>query len=689
MTAVVRPESCPGVRVFKNVLIPMDDGVLLAADVYLPDIDGADALAAAPPTAAVMDYIPYRKDETNPAAMRWYLGLVAAGYAVVRVDIRGTGASQGVNTDEYTLREQLDGAACVEWIAAQSWCDGHVNIMGISYGGFTALQIAALRPPHLTSIIPVDFTDDRYTDDCHYRGGLLRMYYDVGWYGTRMVAWGAMPPDPDHAVGDWAAVWEEHLAHNTPYQLEWLRHQVDGAYWRNGSVRDDPAAIECPAFLIGGWRDGYPNPPLRLFEALPGPKKLLIGPWNHAMPDAAIPGPRIDYLREVVRWLDHWCRTGFASATAGELAVTGIMAEPPVQLYVQHWQPPVVDRLDTVGEWRAEVAWPAPGASEDVRWLAADGRLAPDVSADGGTDRFEYLPTVGVTGGLWSGGIQYGLPGDQRPDEAHSLVFTSEPLEGPLTVVGNPRADLHLASTARVIGFAVSLSDVAPDGSSHLVSKGMRNATRRRSLTDPEPVVPGEPFEMTVELDATAWRFDPGHRLRVAIASADFPNVWPTPEPAWNTVFHGAASPSRLVLPTVPADGSAPAPSFAPSTVAVAPHASAPNPPTWQVATDVLTGRTSVRVTVDASFRVDARTVIERSWGSVSEVLPSDPAHASAHGWHVCRSSRPNQVIESRADTVIGSTATHLHITIDLVVRVNGAIHATRRWTETVPRAML
>ena len=110
------------------------------------------------------------------------------------------GGSEGHAVDEYVAQEQVDGYDAIEWMAAQPWCDGHVNMIGISYGGFTALQVATLQPPHLTSIIPVDFTDDRYTDDCHYRGGLLRMYYDVGYYGTRMIAWNAMPTDPTFAA---------------------------------------------------------------------------------------------------------------------------------------------------------------------------------------------------------------------------------------------------------------------------------------------------------------------------------------------------------------------------------------------------------------------------------------------------------------------------------------------------------
>ena len=237
------------------------------------------------------------RTSSNPASAPHYLYLARHGYILARIDIRGTGASEEITTDEYTIEEQTDGAAAIEWIAAQPWCDGHVNMMGISYGGFTALQVASHRPPHLTSIIPVDFTDDRYTDDCHYRGGLLRMYYDIGWYGTRMIAWGALPPDPEWSLDDWAAVWERHIADNEPYLLKWLRNQTDGPYWRNGSVGDG-ATIACPTFLIGGWRDGYPNPPLRLYRSLAArglPVKVLVGPWNHAWPDAAIPGPRIDY----------------------------------------------------------------------------------------------------------------------------------------------------------------------------------------------------------------------------------------------------------------------------------------------------------------------------------------------------------------------------------------------------------
>ena len=301
-----------GVRLVRDVLIPMRDGVRLAADLYVPDDgDGAGGSADLPaePLPVVMEYLPYRKDEVDPSGtLRHYLELPRNGYILARVDIRGTGGSEGHAVDEYVAQEQEDGYDAIEWMAAQPWCDGHVNMIGISYGGFTALQVATLQPPHLTSIIPVDFTDDRYTDDCHYRGGLMRMYYDVGYYGTRMVAWNAMPTDPTFAAEGAREIWERHVAEDEPYLLAWFHHQVDGPYWRQGSVGDIADRIVCPTFLIGGWRDGYPNPPIRLFERLTGPKRLLIGPWDHRYPDAGIPGPGSTTCRDVVRWLDHWCR---------------------------------------------------------------------------------------------------------------------------------------------------------------------------------------------------------------------------------------------------------------------------------------------------------------------------------------------------------------------------------------------
>jgi putative CocE/NonD family hydrolase len=667
-----------GVSQVKNVRIPMRDGVHLAADLYLP----AEA-AGEGRWPVVMEYTPYRKDDVDLRSRPFYARFPQCGYAIARIDVRGTGASQGASTDEYTLEEQLDGYDAVEWLAQQPWCDGHVNMMGISYGGFTALQVAAHAPPHLTSIIPIDFTDDRYSDDCHYRGGHLRLYYDIAHYGGQMVARNALPPHPEWSGDDWAEIWQHHLDHDEPYLLKWYRHQTDGEYWRNGSVRDVAAQIRCPAFLIGGWRDGYPNPPLRLLRALEVPCKVLIGPWNHALPDVAIPGPRVDYLSEVLRWLDYWCKG----------KETGIMDEPPVVVYMQRFQPPEPDRLDTPGEWRAEAAWPPPRASERILYLGQGGTLsesAPPV-AEGrqGADSFDYDATVGVTGGLWSGGVPFGLPGDQRLDEARSLAYTSAPLREELSILGWPRAVLHVSSSARVIGFAVSLSDVAPDGTSHLVAKGMLNATRRDSLREPKPLETVEIYELDIQIDCTGWTFAEGHRIRLSIASADWPNVWPTPEAATNDVYRGPSHPSRLVLPTVPPHGSAASPLFEPSERTVAGPSAAVGPLAWRCSQDQLAGRWCVELAFGSRRWTCQTTVVEQDSSSAFEVDPGRPSDASARGLHIFRLLRPNHEIRSSATVAVQATASHFHLTIDLEVRVNGAVHFAKHWLESLERHLL
>ena len=217
-----------GVRFIKNVTVPMADGVQLAMDLHVPCADDSTDWRDTP-QPLLLEYIPYRKDDLQPYS-GYHDYFARHGIIGARLDCRGTGSSDGINTDEYTPREQQDGVEAIEWIASQPWCSGKVGMIGSSYGGFTSVQVAAHRPPHLATIIPIYFTDDRYTDDCHYRGGALRCYYDIGSYGASMIGMNAMPPYPEYSGADWAQVWEEHLDNNTPYLLEWLSHPCDDDY---------------------------------------------------------------------------------------------------------------------------------------------------------------------------------------------------------------------------------------------------------------------------------------------------------------------------------------------------------------------------------------------------------------------------------------------------------------------------
>lgn len=649
--------SQDGVQFVKNVLIPMRDGVKLAADLHVP--------TGAGPFPLILEYLPYRKDDQAPY-QGYHHYFAQNGYIGCRLDIRGTGASEGVNYDEYVPQEQEDGYDAIEWLAQQSWCDGQIAMFGASYGGFVCYQVAMQQPPHLKAIIPMYATDDRYTDDCHYRGGLFRHYYDFALYGAWMVAMNASPPYPEYSGAAWADIWEQHLEHNVPYMLTWIEQQVDGPYWRPGSLRGQYEKLQCPTFIIGGWRDGYPNPPLRTYAAIQDqvPARVLIGPWDHTRPDVAVPGPCIDYQREIVRWLDHHFRQPDAA----------VADQPPVQVYMQRYDDPDPARLQTSGEWRGETSWPAAGANELTLFLHGNGQLGEASATDDRFDEYVYNPAVGLAGGLWQGGLGYGLPTDQRLDEAFSLVYTTMPLAEDVAILGWPRVLLHVSSTAPVMAFGASLCDVAPDGTSALVAKGILNVTRRESLAEPTPIEPGTIYELEIEVDCTGWIFTRGHHIRLDIASADYPNVWPTPYNGTNRVYHGGTHLSRLVLPVVPVQAGTPAPEFLPSTRPQAvTRLSEGEPSPWLVTWDVLNKRVGVQI----------RDVM-RSYVSLD-----DPADVGVTGIHRRRRTRPDMDVEVEARMNVRSTVDAFHLTVQLHVVVDGLPHFTRRWSKSTPRRLL
>jgi uncharacterized protein len=298
--------------------IPTTSGVTLGATVLRPVGEG--------PFPAVVKYDPYRgawDGKAPPDAGVPFL--VRRGYVFVYLHSRGTGNSEGLSLDEYAAEETQDGYDAVEWLARQPWCSGAVGMMGASYSGFTALQVAAAAPPSLKAIAPAYFTDRRYTDDCHYKGGCLRGYYDTLTYGLSMVAMNAMPPHPAAVGARWAEMWRERLEHGEPYLLKWLRHPVEDGYWAQGSVVGRYDRIRAASFLIGGWNDGYANPPLRTFRALTAPKRLLMGPWSHTYPDQSHCGPRIHIYYELLRWWDRWLKGND----------NGVEQEPRVMVYIR------------------------------------------------------------------------------------------------------------------------------------------------------------------------------------------------------------------------------------------------------------------------------------------------------------------------------------------------------------------
>ncbi len=655
------------IRIVEDERIPMRDGSWLAANRFLPAGPG--------PHPAVLELLPYRKDARSEEQARPHRHFAAHGYVSVQLDCRGTGASPGAITDEYTEREQQDAHDACAWLAAQPWCTGAVGAFGLSYGGYTACQLAASRAPALRAIAPMCGFDDRYTDDCHYGGGQLRMY-DVGRYGNRMLAMNALPPTSDPADAEWMARWRERLERSEPWYPNWIAHQADGPYWRRGSIRERVEEIDCAVLLWGGWADGYTNAILRMFPRLRGPKRAIVGPWMHTRPDVAIPGPRIDWLRETTRWWDQWLKG----------LDTGVADEPPVALYVQSHDPPASRRPATSGYWRAEAALPVPSAADEALHLGDDGTLAAAPVPGAGRAALEHRATAGTAGGEFSaGGLpDFGLALDQRLDEPYAVVHTGAPLTEPLEIAGRPRLVLHVASSAPVALVCARLCDVAPGGASALVAKGALNLTRRASLTAPEPLEPGVVYEIELELDATAWRFAPGHRLRLMLLTSDFPSLWPTPEPAVLTVHRGGARDSRLVLPRIAlGDPARPTAAFAPPPALGDEDGVAER--RQEVVRDALEDAVEVRMGYAATAQGgDVQDRRELSlW-----VSDRDPAHARAWG-RTTMALRGAVRCEVEATTTVTSSAAAFRVAQRLRVTHDGAPLHERAWEHELPRLLL
>ncbi len=511
----------------------MPDGCRLAARIWLP-VD-----AETNPVPAILEYIPYRKRDftrRRDDAIHYYFA--GHGYAALRVDLRGAGDSDGLLLDEYLEQEHDDALAVIRWIAQQPWCGGAVGMMGKSWGGFNALQVAARRPPELKAIITVCSTDDRYTDDAHYMGGCL-LNENLIW-GSVLMNYIAYPPDPEVVGERWRAMWQDRLEHIELFPASWLEHPRRDDYWKHGSVCENFSAISCPVYAIGGWTDAYSNAVPRLLAGLTVPRKGLIGPWAHLYPHEGMPGPAIGFLQEALRWWDHWLKG----------ADTDIMAEPLLRVWMQESVPPKPFYEHRPGRWVAESQWPSPRISFKRLWLDT-GRLS---GAPNNKTRLEVCSpqTTGLGAGAWSG---YGAPGDapldQRGDDGCSLTFDTEPLEIRTEILGAPELTLEVAADRPVALIAVRLNDVAPNGASNRVTYGVLNLTHRADHERPAPMEPGTHYSIRITLNHVAHAFPAGHKLRLAISTCYWPVVWPAPEPVTLSLFTGE---SFFDLPVRPPD---------------------------------------------------------------------------------------------------------------------------------------
>lgn len=658
----------------EHVWIPMPDGTRLSARLFLPE--GARSHAV----PAVLEYIPYRKRDGTRGRDEPMHGYFAEhGYAAVRVDIRGTGESEGHMADEYLELEQDDACEVIAWIAAQDWCDGNVGMMGKSWSGFNSLQVAARRPPALKAIITCYSTDDRFKDDIHFMNGCL--LNDNLWWGSIMMGYQARPLDPEVVGESWREDWQKRMETLPFFPALWAEHQRYDAYWKHGSVQEDYSAIQCPVMVVGAWADSYTNSVPRLLENLQVPTRGIIGPWGHVYPQDGVPGPAIGFLQEAKRWWDQWLKG----------KDTGVMREPKLRAYINDPIAPETSRPDQPGRWVGS-DWPLAEPMRQMH-LTPGGALA-DAPEEGALLPIRSPQSHGIAAGEWMGvGCPGEMPADQRIEDGGALVFETGVIGSDLEILGVPELDLHLASDKPVAQLVVRLGDVAPDGKVTRVSYQVLNLTHRNGHETPEALVPGHFETVKVKLSACGHRFAAGHKLRVSVGTAYWPIIWPAPEAATLTI-----DTARSLLHVPQRRGGDVHPGFEPPAHGPACPMTMIRPAKLErhVTTDYLTGEVTYVTNGEGGLfgegvlRFDEiGTVLSHSLRRELTIHPDDPTSARYKLHQVYEMGREGWQTVSVLDSEMTSDTESFFLKARMSVTLNGEEVFAKDWSETIPRHLI
>jgi hypothetical protein len=643
-----------------DLWIPLPDGGRLSAHLWLPGEAGRK------PVPAIVEASPYRhEDNTRRRDAVRHPYFAEHGYASLRVDIRGSGASSGVLTDEYTEQEQDDVCAVLRWVSSQSWCSGPLGMIGISWGGFAALQAAARRPPNLKAVVAVCASADRYGADVKYHGGCVLASELLPWSST-MYAMSARPPDPELVGEGWRELWLERLEGALPYAEQWLAHQRRDDYWRCGSPADDYAAIECAVYAVGGWADPYRQAVLDLLASLGGPRKALIGPWAHRYPEEGTPGPAFDFRAECVRWWDRWLK--------GE--ENGVMDEPMLHAWM-----PDRGRKGASGRWVSERSWP-PLRPARRGYALGEGTLSDEQASEQAL-AISSVESTGLDAGAWCPWDEHELPGEQSRDDALSATFTSAPLERRLEILGTPALEVEVASDREAAMLVVRLCDVAPDGDSHLVTRGLLNLAHRMGSASPQPLAPNRREPVRIPLEAIAHVFLPGHRLRVSVSTSYWPWAWPSAERATVTLFTGPTS--RFELPVRPRRRTDRVPgSFLPlpppSVTGIRELVNDPVTGRWTLLVDRIRGRRPV----------DGRDLeVERGQTDVYSIVDGDPLSARVECRRLMGIAREGWSAQVETSSEMSSTEDTFVLRHRLEAYENGALLFSRERDVRIPRDLV
>jgi hypothetical protein len=642
--------------------LTMRDGAALAATYFTPR-----PRSKGETFPVLFELLPYRKDDSFYLRdYPLYSYFARRGFACVKVDVRGTGASRGPVPDrEYSEQELDDAEDAIDQLARAPWSNGNVGMWGISWGGFNALQVAMRQPPALKAILAAHAADNLYYDSVDYIDGA----FHVDPYHLEIHHENGLPRPPDYPLD--AAYFKERFE-SYPWFFTYLKHQTDGAYWRKSALRYDYRKLQVPAYLIGGLLDGYRDSVLRILENASVPIKAEIGPWDHAWPNDGKPGPDYEWGYEAARWWDHWLRG----------RDTGVGEGKTLALFVRDGHPPDAHLQITPGEWRVE-EWPIRRMAWKRLFPTEQHELSPRAE-HASVESLYYAPGYGAAAGLW-----WGDPtGDMRPDDAGSLVFDSPELTEAMEIVGFPRLRLRVSADAPTAHWIARLEDVQPGGVVSLVTGGLMSAGRRPDPLRPEPLPLGQPVELMFDLHFTTWTFKPGHRIRLAVTNAQFPMIWPTPHSMTATLHLGEAS--SIDLPAIPVE-KRPVPDLRPPEPRLQrPDARSLDCAEWpegqtESRRDLAGGTTSYEWRGECGWEIGTRRyrTTERTY---YETTDARPAESRFRGDETSRIELTGRSLELRSVLEVRSDEKSFFVTFTRRIFENETLVREKQWAETIPR---
>jgi len=677
-----------GVDEVEHCTFSLPDGVTLAMRVWGPrgslgGLEGTTRQLVAGPEGeqgakypTVLEYLPYRKaDWTSSRDHRRHPWLASHGYVVVRADMRGAGDSGGRYHDEYTLEEQQDAISLIEWISKQIWSNEKVGMYGKSWGGFNGLQVAFHQPPALAAIISLFSTDNRFTDDIHWKGGCILGGGMLSWAAT-MFCWDARPPHPRYNA-KWKEVWQDRVEHAGECLVKtWLEHPTYDSYWRHGSVIEDINKVNIPVLSIGGWHDGYTNANLRMSSSLPS-CRAIIGPWSHNWPDEAVPGPNINFMGECLGWWDQHLK-------GQEM---GVMDKPKVRWFLcQGTMPPAPSVKCWPGQWFEgdEIE----GKEKMVLNLSNNHLLTCDTkNSSTGMDpvSVSFSGNAGLFCGEWLSFGAPDLPADQRFCSLFQNCWTSSPLVKNQKIFGCPIVDLEVSVDAEQGQVYAALCHLQKGGGARLLSYGLINLAAE---TPERRLVPGRKYKIKLQLDTIGYEIPAGEKLQLMISPGSWPTSWPSPTPTTITITQG-----HLTLPIFTGGKEAimdPQPKLGPPI-----QIEIRREETFDRKVEIGLSDNSRTLTTRSDSGIKYYPGVDTEVDEVDEdkyiIKGDDPTTAmavSSRTSKITYQARSGSPIETSTATVSWMTCDQnsFYLTNTLTTKLDGKDFFTRTWNETVPR---